>query len=163
MAKKITVFLIKQVIQHLHVSAVGKTTKEQLGSLLAQNLEITQIAENQPDKDLSLCVLDKWCMAPIKGAATKGLREGLANEAEVLRLLKDYFVGANQPDTGDHIVVVKIIHVWLLESKVHERVGTSVDAIVLLDIHSHKKDMVKSASFKCVLCCRICFNPYGSV
>jgi hypothetical protein len=134
MHKKFTVALIKQALQHLHVSAVGKTTKEQLGNLLAQNLDTSQIAGNETDKDVSMCVLDKWLMAPIKGEATKDLREGLANEAEVLRLLKDYYLGANQPDTGDHIVVVKIIHVGLLESKLHERVGTSVDVIVLLEI-----------------------------
>jgi hypothetical protein len=63
-------------------------------------------------------------MASIKGDATKGLREGLANEAKVLRLLKEYFVGAEQP-------------VGLLESKAFERVGTSVDAIVLLEVVKH--------------------------
>ena len=26
-------------------------------------------------------------------------------------------------------------------------------------LHSHAKEMVKSASFRCVLCCRICFDP----
>jgi hypothetical protein len=134
MQKKITVALIKQALQRLHVSAVGKTSKEQLGNLLAQNIERSQNPENQPEKDVALCVLDKWFMAPIKGEATKGLREGLANEAEVLRLLKDYFLGADQPDTVERIVVVKILHVGLLESKQHERVGTSVDAVVLLNI-----------------------------
>jgi hypothetical protein len=30
-------------------------------------------------------------------------------------------------------------------------------------LHSHAKEMVKSTSFRCVLCCRICFDPYGAV
>jgi hypothetical protein len=76
-------------------------------------------------------------MAPIKGEATKGLREGLENESEVLRLLKDFFVGADQPVGEDRIRVVKVLHVGLLESNAYERVGTSVDAIVLLEVVKH--------------------------
>ena len=49
-------------------------------------------------------------------------------------IAKAYFVGAIQPDGVDHIQAVKIIHVGLLESKIYERVGTSVDAIVLLQV-----------------------------
>jgi hypothetical protein len=70
---------------------VVKTSKEQLGNLLAQNLEISLIPENQTEKDVALCVLDKWFMAPIKGEATKGLREGLANEAEYYDYLRIIF------------------------------------------------------------------------
>jgi hypothetical protein len=44
--------------------------------------------------------------------------------------------------------------------KVWRRMGAGQDDGQL---HSHKKDVVKSASFRCVLCCRICFDPYGSV
>jgi hypothetical protein len=73
-------------------------------------------------------------LAPIKGEATKGLREGLENEAEVLWLLKSHFVGADQPAGQDHIEVVKVMHVGLLESIAFERVGTSVDAVVVLTI-----------------------------
>jgi hypothetical protein len=91
MHKKLTVALIKQALQHLHVSAGGKTSNEQLGNLLAQNLEISLIPENQPEKDVALCMLDKWFMAPIKGEATKGLREGLANEAEYYDYLRIIF------------------------------------------------------------------------
>ena len=134
MQKKITIALIKQALVHLHVSAAGRTSKEQLGNLLIQSIDKSDNPDTQPDKDLALCVLDKWFMAPIKGEATKGLREGLANEAEVLRLLKDYFLGAEQPDGVERIVVVKILHVGLLESKQHERVGSSVDAVVLLNV-----------------------------
>ena len=76
-------------------------------------------------------------MAPIKGDACKGLREGLENEAEVLRLLKEFFEGADQQIGEDHVVVVKILHVGLLESNEYDRVGTSVDAIVLLEIAKH--------------------------
>ena len=76
-------------------------------------------------------------MAPIKGDATKGLREGLENENEVLRLLKEYFVGAEQPIGEDRLRIVKIMHVGLLESNDYERVGTCVDAIVLLQVVKH--------------------------
>jgi len=117
MQKKITIALIKQALVYLHVSAAGRTSKEQLGNLLIQSIDKSLNPDTQPEKDLALCVLDKWFMAPIKGEATKGLREGLANEAEVLRLLKDYFLGAEQPDGVERIVVVKILHVGLLESK----------------------------------------------
>ena len=105
-----------------------------MGTLLAQNLEKTQPLNDEGDSHIALSVLNQWFMTPIKGEATKGLREGLANEAEVLRLLKAFFVGTIQPDGNEHIVVVKVTHVGLLESKKYERVGTSVDAIVLLQV-----------------------------
>ncbi len=58
----------------------------------------------------------------------------MENEAEVLCLLKEYFVGADQPVGEDRIRIVKVMHVGLLESNAYERVGTSVDAIVLLEV-----------------------------
>ena len=76
-------------------------------------------------------------MAPIKGDSSKGLREGLENETEVLRLLKEFFVGVDQPVGEDRLRVVKILHVGLLESNAYEHVGTSVDAIVLLEVVKH--------------------------
>jgi hypothetical protein len=45
-------------------------------------------------------------------------------------------------------------------SKVWRKLGADLDDG---HFHSHTKDMVKNASFRCVLCCRICFDPYGSV
>ena len=45
-------------------------------------------------------------------------------------------------------------------SKVWRKMGADHDDGHL---HPHKKDIVKSATFRCVLCCRICFDPYGSV
>ncbi len=134
LGKRITVPLIKQALHQLRVSLGGKTSKAELGNLLTQNLNMTVPSEDEGDKEMALSVLNKWFMSPIKGEATKGLREGLASEAEVLRLLKAFFVGAIQKEENDHIVVVKVIHVGLLESKVYERVGTSVDAIVLLKV-----------------------------
>ncbi len=46
-------------------------------------------------------------------------------------------MGADQPDGEDRLWVVKIMHVGLLESHAYERVGTSVDAIVLLQVVKH--------------------------
>ncbi len=126
--------LIKQALHQLRVPLGGTTSNAGLGKLLVQNLNMTAPSEDEGDKEMTLSVLNKWFMAPIKGEATKGLREGLANEAEVLRLLKAFFVGAIQKEENDHIVVVKVMHVGLLESKLYERVGTSVDAIVLLQV-----------------------------
>jgi hypothetical protein len=45
-------------------------------------------------------------------------------------------------------------------SKVWRKMGADQDDGHL---HPHKKDIVKSATFRCILCCRICFDPYGSV
>ena len=135
--RKITVALIKQALQHIRVPLGGATSKADLGNLLGKNLNKTQPNEDETDKDIALSVLNRWFMAPIKGDATKGLREGLDNEAEVLRLLKEYFVGADQPDGEDRLRIVKILHVGLLESHTYERVGTSVDAIVLLQVVKH--------------------------
>ena len=45
-------------------------------------------------------------------------------------------------------------------SKVWRKMGANQDDGHL---HPHKKDIVKTATFRCVLCCRICFDPYGSV
>jgi hypothetical protein len=135
--RKITVALIKQALQHIRVPLGGATSKADLGNLLGKNLNKTQPNEDDTDKDVALSVLNRWFMAPIKGDATKGLREGLANEAEVLRLLKEYFVGADQPDGEDRLRIVKILHVGLVESHAYERVGTSVDAIVLLQVVKH--------------------------
>ncbi len=45
-------------------------------------------------------------------------------------------------------------------SKLWRKMGADLDDGHL---HSHTKNMVKSASFRCVLCCRICFDPYGAV
>jgi hypothetical protein len=45
-------------------------------------------------------------------------------------------------------------------SKVWRKMGADQDDGHL---HPHKKDIVKSATFRCVLCCRICLDPYGSV
>ncbi len=46
-------------------------------------------------------------------------------------------MGADQPVGEDRLRVVKILHVGLLESHNYERVGTSVDAIVLLELVKH--------------------------
>ena len=135
--RKITVALIKQALQHMRVPLGGATSKADLGKLLATNLEKTQTNEDDGDKDICLSILNRWFMAPIKGDATKGMREGLANENEVLRLLKDYFVGAEQPMGEDRLRIVKILHVGLLESNEYARVGTSVDAVVLLQVVKH--------------------------
>ncbi len=78
--------MIKQALLQLRVPLGGRTSKAELGQLLTQNLDKTQPLNNDSDTDMALSVLNKWFMAPIKGEATKGLREGLANEAEVLRL-----------------------------------------------------------------------------
>jgi hypothetical protein len=45
-------------------------------------------------------------------------------------------------------------------SKVWRKMGANLDDGHL---HPHKKDILKSSTFRCVLCCRICFDPYGSV
>ncbi len=45
-------------------------------------------------------------------------------------------------------------------SKVWRNMGPDQDDGL---IHSHTKEMFKSMSFRCVLCCRICFDPYGAV
>jgi hypothetical protein len=86
LGRRITVTLMKQALQHLRVPLGGKTNKGDLGHLLTQNLYNTEPLDSEGDTDMALSVLNKWFMAPIKGEATKGLREGLANEAEVLRL-----------------------------------------------------------------------------
>jgi hypothetical protein len=136
--RKITVALMKRALQHMRVPLGGVTSKADLGKLITNNLDKTQPAEDDADKEIALSILNRWFMAPIKGEATKGLREGLENEAEVLRLLKDeFFVGADQPVGEDRIRAVKVIHVGLLESIAYERVGTSVDAIVLLEVVKH--------------------------
>ncbi len=82
----------------MRVPLGGATSKADLGKLLTTNLHKTQPTEEDEDKEIALSVLNRWFMAPIKGEATKGLREGLENEAEVVRLMKDYFVGAEQPE-----------------------------------------------------------------
>ncbi len=81
--------MIKQALQQLRIPLGSKTSKAELGNLLTQNLDKTQQLDDEGDKEMSLSVLNKWFMAPIKGEATKGLREGLTNEAEVLCLPKE--------------------------------------------------------------------------
>jgi hypothetical protein len=124
--RKITVALMKQALQHMRVPLGGATSKADLAKLITLNLEKTQPTQEDEDKEIALSILNRWFMPPIKGGATKGLREGLQNEVEVLRLLKEFFVGAEQPLGEDRIRVVKVIHVGLLESKAYGRVGTSV-------------------------------------
>jgi hypothetical protein len=108
--KKITIALIKRALQHMRVPLGGATSKADLGKLITMNLEKTQPTEDDADKEISFSILNRWFMALIKGDATKGLREGLENESEVLRLLKEFFVGADQPVGEDRIRVVKFIH-----------------------------------------------------
>jgi hypothetical protein len=137
LAKKITILLLKRALQYMRVPLGGVTSKADLGQLLTVNLNKTQPSEDDEEKDVALSILNRWFMAPIKGEATKGLREGLENEAEVIRLMKEFFVGAEQIDGADRIRILKVLHVGLLESNAHERVGTSVDAVVLLQIVKH--------------------------
>ena len=101
--RKITVALMKRALQHMRVPLAGATSKVDIGKLITTNLDKTQPTEDDEDTDIALSILNRWFMAPIKGEATKGLREGLQNEAEVLRLLKDFFVGAEQPAGEDKI------------------------------------------------------------
>ncbi len=95
----------------MRVPLSGTTSKSDLGKLLATNLNKTQPNEDDADEEIALSILNRWFVAPIKGDATKGLREGLENENEVLRLLKEYFVGAEQPIGEDRLRIVKIMHV----------------------------------------------------
>ena len=94
--RKITVALLKRALQHMRVPLGGATSKVDIGKLITTNLDKTQTTEEDEDKDIALSILNRWFMAPIKGEATKGLREGLQNEAEVLRLLKEFFVRAER-------------------------------------------------------------------
>jgi hypothetical protein len=112
---KITVALLKRTLQHLRIPLGGATSKAAVAKLLTTNLSKTQPTEEDAEKDLALSILNRWFMAPIKGDACKGLCEGLENEAEVLRLLKEFFGGADQPIGEDRLRVVKILHVGLLE------------------------------------------------
>jgi hypothetical protein len=145
LGKKITLAMLKQCMQHLHIPAAGRTVKAEIAKCLLEHVHKDVPSTLMPEEEtLAIGVLNRWFMKPLptQGTSAASLKQGLANEAHVLHLLKEHFAGADQDTTDECFEITKIISVGLLESKTHARIGTSVDAIVMLRITNKNENTV---------------------
>ena len=152
LGKKITLAMLKQCMQHLHISAAGRTVKADIAKLLLAHVHKDDPSTLMPEEEtLAIGVLNRWFMKPLptQGTSATSLKQGLANEAHVLHLLKGHFAGADQDTAEECFEITKIISVGLLESKTHARIGTSVDAIVMLRV-TNKNDNTVTYEPACV-------------
>ena len=101
-------------MKHLKVPKGGALNKPALAQLLKDNIRKEVVTEdaNIGSLQLQASVLQKWHMKPIKGGENmQALKEGLSNEAHVLRMLPAFFQAADQTMCQVRYEISKIISV----------------------------------------------------